>query len=153
MIFDTMENCERYYGVNPNFEKGFNFIRKAVKENLPKGKYEINGKDVYASVQEYDTKPVENCKFEGHRNYIDIQFIISGTEIMDSADIYKAQLNSVYNDEKDVEFYAPVDNACRLVVEEGEYAIFMPNDIHRPGIAPNNVGAPTKKIVVKIRNV
>lgn len=151
MIFDTLENCARYYGVNPGFEKGFDFIRKAVKENLPAGKYEIDGRTVYASVQEYNTKLLENCKYEGHHNYIDIQFIVSGVEVMDCADIYKAELNSLYNDEKDVEFYSDVERASRLVVESGEYAVFMPDDIHRPGMALNDDSTPVKKIVVKVR--
>ena len=52
MIFDNIRNCKMYYGVNERFEKAFDFIKKAVEENLEVGKYEIDGKEVYALVQE-----------------------------------------------------------------------------------------------------
>ena len=151
MIFDNIKNFKKYCKMNAGFEKGFDFIRRAVEENLPQGKYEIDGKNVYASVQEYNAKDLENCKYEGHRNYIDIQYIISGTEIMDFVDISKTEPTAPYNAEKDVTYFAHAPSACRLVVEDGEYAIFMPYDIHRPGIAPNDVSAPVRKVVVKVR--
>ena len=71
MVFDSIKNCELYYGVHKNFEKAFDFIKKATAENLPVGKYELDGKDLYASVQEYTSKTEQESKFEGHRNYIE----------------------------------------------------------------------------------
>ena len=87
MIFDHVKNCEQYYSLHKNFEKAFDFIKRAVAENLPVGKYEIDGKDLYASVQEYQAKAPEDGKFEGHRNYIDIQYIVSGIETIEVVDI------------------------------------------------------------------
>jgi beta-galactosidase beta subunit len=52
MIIDNTKNSTLYLGANKRFEKAFAFIEKAVKENLPAGKYEIDGKEVYASVLE-----------------------------------------------------------------------------------------------------
>lgn len=151
MIYATLENSKKYYGVNKYFKEGFEFIAKAVSENLPAGKYEINGTDLYASVQEYNTKNAEDCKSEGHRNYIDIQYIVSGVETMEVFDISKATLKSEYNDIKDVEFYEHFSDASVCNVASGEYAIFFPEDIHRPGMAYNGVNTPVKKIVVKVK--
>ena len=58
MIYDNMKNCENYYGVHKYFKEAFDFITKAVWENLPEGKYEIEGKDLYASIQEYNAKRI-----------------------------------------------------------------------------------------------
>ena len=150
MIFDNMKNCELYYGSHKNFKKAFEFITKAVGENLPVGKYEIDGTELYASVQEYKSKLPENGKFEGHEKYIDIQYIISGIETIEVADISKAVSKIPYNPEKDVEFYEDVIGAHKCTVTAGEYGIFFSHDIHKPGLAfetPSTV----KKIVVKVK--
>ncbi len=151
MIFDKIENARKYYANHPLFEKGFDFIKKALAEDLPVGKYEIEGKDLYASIQEYTSKVAPEGKFEGHRNYIDIQYIISGIEVMENVDIKKAELKSEYNDVKDVEFYHDNIKAGKLVAESGEYAIFFPNDIHKPGMTYGETPSTVKKIVVKVK--
>ena len=151
MIFDTLKNCRKYYEVNDKFEKAFDFINKATKENLPVGKYELEGCELYASVQEYTTKAEEECRFEGHRKYIDIQYIVSGIETIEVIDISKASSQTEYNEEKDLEFYENNSKATKGVIESGEYGIFFPHDIHRPGMAFNGVQGSVKKIVVKIK--
>lgn len=151
MIYAKLENAERYYGANPYFKDAFEFIKKVVSENLPAGKYEIDGKNLYASVQEYTTKNAEDCKSEGHRNYIDIQYIVSGVETMEVFNISEGVLNSDYNDVKDVEFYEHCAFPAVCNVSSGEYAIFFPEDIHRPGMAHKGENSAVKKIVVKVK--
>lgn len=151
MIADNIKNASLYCGVHPKFAQAFAFIEKAVRENYPAGKYEIAGKELYASVQEYNTKLAADAKFEGHRNYIDIQFVVSGTEIMKVADISQMTLKTEYNEEKDVEFYENNPQASALVVNAGEYAILFPHDIHMPCVSRNETPAPVKKIVVKVK--
>ena len=150
MIFDTLKNCEKYYGLHDGFALAFDFIRKALEENYAVGKYEIDGRKIHASVQEYNGKAEADAKFEGHRKYIDIQYIASGAEFMQVVDVQKATLKIEYNEEKDVEFYFDTDKAGKLLVESGEYGIFFPSDIHKPGLAVNGDPAPIKKILVKI---
>ncbi|MGI6279771.1 MAG: YhcH/YjgK/YiaL family protein [Acutalibacteraceae bacterium] len=151
MIFDTIAHSDKYFGVNEKFLKAFDFIKKATAENLPAGKYEIDGKEIYASVQEYTSKLPQDGKFDGHRDYIDIQYIISGTEIIEVVDISKAKSKTEYNPDKDVEFYEDSDKAVKAVLESGEYGIFFAHDIHKPGLAIGGVQSPVKKIVVKVK--
>lgn len=150
MIFDNIKNCEMYYGVNPKFKKAFEFIKKAVEENVEVGKYEIEGKDIYASVQNYDSKLKENSSFEGHNNYIDIQYIIDGREIMGVMEIAHAEVRDEYNPDKDVTFYKDSETASCCVAGKGDFCIFYPHDIHRPGMAFNNIPSNVRKIVVKV---
>ncbi len=150
MIFDTLQNCEKYYALHTGFDQAFAFIKKAVAENYAVGKYEIDGRKIHASIQEYNSKAEADAKFEGHRKYIDIQYIASGAEIMQVVDIQKASLKTDYNQEKDVEFYHDTDKAGNTLVEAGEYGIFFPNDIHKPGLSVLGNSAPVKKILVKI---
>ena len=151
MIFDNVKNAKMYYGVNPKFEKAFEFIKKAVEGNFEVGKYEIDSKEIYASIQSYDSKTLENAKFEGHKNYIDVQYIVEGRETMGCVEISKAKEKNEYNAEKDVTIYECSDIASYSVTEEGDFCIFFPNDIHAPGVAYNNEPSKVIKIVVKVR--
>ncbi|MBQ8526175.1 MAG: YhcH/YjgK/YiaL family protein [Clostridia bacterium] len=148
MIFDTLENCSLYYEVNSGFEKAFEFLKNS--GNLPVGKYEIDGSNVYAMVQEYTTKPEHDCSFEGHRKYIDIQYMVSGTEAMDVTDASKVVSKTAYDEARDLEFFENCDTAVKGVVQSGEYAIFFPHDIHKPSMAFNGKQEQVKKIVVKV---
>ncbi|MBQ7800509.1 MAG: YhcH/YjgK/YiaL family protein [Oscillospiraceae bacterium] len=150
MVYDSIKNCKTYYGMHKNFEKAFDFIKKAVSENLAVGKYELDGRELFASVQEYDSKTDEQAKNEAHKNYIDIQYVVSGTEIIESVEIEKATPNTEYNAEKDVMFYDKSEDAVTLILTEGEYAILYPQDVHRPGLCVGTP-APVKKIVVKVK--
>jgi len=150
MIFDNIKNCKTYYGLNPKFEIAFDFIKKALKENLDIGKYEIDGKDIYASIEGYNSKLKENSVFEGHENYIDIHFIMEGYEMIGSMEIANAIIKNEYDPEKDIAFYEKSDIASYCVARQGDFCIFHPHDIHSPGVAFNNIPLKVKKIVVKI---
>lgn len=151
MITDNIKNCEKYFSVHKNFEKAFDFLKKAVSENYEPGRYEIDGADVYANVMENITRDEADCKFEGHQNYIDIQFIARGVEVMGFADISKMTPNTEYNAERDLQNYENLDKASTAVIEDGEYGIFFPHDIHKPGMSLGGNKAPVKKIVVKVK--
>lgn len=151
MIFDNVKNCGIYYGINPKFEKAFSFIKKAMTEKMEVGKYEIDGTDIFALVQNYDSKPIEECSFEGHENYIDIQCVTEGCETMGVMEISKAVIRDAYNGERDVAFYEDSDTASYCTVHQGEFCIFYPQDIHRPGVAFCNEPSNVDKIVVKVR--
>ena len=148
MIFDTLKNCDKYFSVHPAFEKAFEFIKKAINENLEIGKYELDGKNLYALVQEYEPK-APNDKYEGHRNYIDIQFIISGDETMDCAHISKCEEIVPYNPEKDVAFFNCNKEFLHLECSANDFAVYFPEDIHKPGIKHN--ADKVRKVVVKIK--
>lgn len=149
MIVDSFENRETYYGVRDGFKDAFEFIRKAVSENLPVGNYKIDGDKVFAFIQEYETKQVDESSFEGHRNYIDIQYIVSGTEVMMVSDISKMKEKCDYKE--DIVFFHDYDKATVCVIEEGEYGIFFPWDTHKPGLCFNGRPEKVRKIVVKVR--
>lgn len=151
MIKDSLTNCSLYFGVHKNFEKAFNFIKKVIIESLPVGSYEIDGKDVYAMVQEYNTKLENEAKNEGHKNYVDIQFVVFGKEMIEVIDISKVNSKVDYNPEKDVQFYFDGVDATKCILCDGEYVILFPHDIHKPGMAIREIQSPVKKVVVKVK--
>ena len=149
MILDVLKNKDLYVGMHPGFKKAFEFLEKAQKELPPVGTYELDGRDVYALVQEYETLPLPETKWEAHKKYIDIQYIHEGTEVMGWDNIKNLPEGQEYNEERDCYvFYG--DDATNLEVHAGSYAIFYPEDLHRPKGAYKTPGT-IKKIVVKIR--
>ncbi len=150
MIFDRLDNYKNYSTLGEKLERGMEFIKKAVSENLPVGKYEICGNDVFATVQEYTSKPGDGAMFESHKKYIDIQYVVSGIEEIGIIDISKAELKTEYSEEIDAAFYHENEKNGKLVLEAGDFAVFYPNDLHMPGMAYKNVPSDVKKIVVKV---
>lgn len=150
MIFDNIKNSKMYFGLKDGFKEAFEFIEKAVEEKYKKGKYEIDGEKVYAFVQEYATRTEDKAFFERHKNYIDIQYIIEGKEIMGVLDISKATVKEEYSEEKDAAFYENSNDVSFCIAKSGDFCVFYPHDIHAPGLAYNNMESDVKKIVVKI---
>lgn len=150
MIVDKIENFRHYTSIHVKFQKAFDFIQKAKSENLPTGRYEIEGDALYASVQEYETHAAEGAKFEGHKKYIDLQFVVSGTERMDVIDIKKAETTAEYDPAIEAAFYRAKQTPHSCTLSDGDFAILFPYDLHSPGIHADGAPCKMKKIIVKI---
>ena len=148
MIFDSIKNRDRYKGLGDGFSKAFDFVEKAVKEDLPVGRYELDGDRLYAMVQEYETRD-EWELFEAHRRYTDLQFIVSGREYMECTDLCDCKVHTPYDEEKEAGFYT-LDGLKRgIEMKEGDFVIFFPHDAHRPTLSLGKKHK-VKKIVVKL---
>lgn len=151
MIFDLAKNLDFYkaLGIGDRYAKAVDFLKNNDLKALEPGKYEIDGKNVYANVVSYTTIPWEDAKFEAHENYTDIQYVIEGSEVMTYAPVDQLTLSVPYNAEKDVMFFDNSNPGLQITVNEGEYLIFQPWDGHKPKAA-NGEPAPIKKVIVKI---
>jgi len=151
MVLDHLNYSEKYESLHPNFAAAFSFLKREDLALLAPGKYEIIGKDVYASVQEYCAKEEENARYEAHQAYIDIQFLVSGSEKMIFGNQSRFSKVGEYSQEKDVCFYEEGENTATFPVCAGEFAIFFPQDVHKPGVYLNESSSRVKKVVVKVR--
>ncbi|HET9571945.1 MAG TPA: YhcH/YjgK/YiaL family protein [Bacteroidales bacterium] len=146
MILDSLKNAASSFALNPLFQQAFEFIQNNDLSKMELGKTIINGDKLYISVMENEGKTPEAAKMETHRNYIDIQVIISGAETMGWTAIeHCTDALEPYNEEKDLQFFANKPSAY-VTVNPGEFAIFFPEDGHAPGIG----NGPIKKAVVKV---
>ena len=102
MIKDRLEHASSYYGISENLKKGFEWLKNNDMQNIMDGKYVIDGDKLFANVQSYNTK--EDAPFEGHRKYIDIQYMIKGVEKIGVVDYKNCSTIENYNEEKDIEF-------------------------------------------------
>ncbi len=151
MIFDQLSECQPYRNLGENFIAGFDYLCSSAIENIPDGRYPIVGDDVFAMVQSYQTKPLAQGRWEAHRHYADIQYIVSGTEQMGIAPLSAMTIQQPYTRDKDLEFFLDSDGIGQFVcVESGFFAIFLPQDVHMPGVMIDQPAA-VKKIVVKVR--
>lgn len=124
------------------------YIEQLNFSDYEKGKHVVN-EDFYFLIQEYVAKDPEVARFEAHKNYVDIQYIIEGKEAMEVAPLEKMEVMNPYNPEKDVEHLFNIEGACKMINAAGGYAVFYPNDAHKPCIKVNdNI---VKKIVGKVR--
>ncbi len=111
-------------------------------------RYDIEGDNVYATVSEYLTRNEADARYEAHRKYIDIQYVVSGTEIISVAPIsQKTGILEPYDPTKDIEFLT-VSNGENLFAMPDRFFIFFPEDAHRPGLK-NQENSPVRKVVVK----
>ncbi len=131
--------------------RGLAYLATADLSALPAGKHEIEGKDIYVAINEYETQPREMRRAEAHVDYLDIQYMIAGEELI--AYSVLAGDNEVLADElaaRDVIFYKTVQPETDLVMTAGMYAVFFPWDVHRPNCRQQQEQQ-VKKAVVKIR--
>lgn len=146
MIVDTLENLVKYESVNPLFPKVVEFLKTHELSALETGKLEIQGSDLFVKVAQAKPKTREQAKIEAHKNYLDIQIPVSGTEEMGYTPLKDCKDATPYNEEKDVLFYGGLAESY-LKIKPGMFAIFFPQDGHAPGITPDGL----KKVIVKVR--
>ena len=146
MILDLLENSAHYESLNPRFKQAFDFLKTTDLINLPLGITEIDGKNIYANVQEIEGKSPSTALVETHEKYIDIQVPVSSAEMMGW--IARKNLKEAiapYNPEKEMTLYDDkTDNLIR--VQPSEFVIFFTEDGHQPGIGKGKC----KKIIVKV---
>ncbi len=149
MIVDALTNADLYRSVHPRLAAAFDYLR-AFDPATPDGRHAIDEDRVYAQVQTYATKPAAEKKWESHRRYADIQYIVAGREVITYAHVSQLDGGTPYNEAKDVVNYAgPTGGASTLRLEAGQWAIFFPDDGHQPGVAVEG-SEEVRKVVMKV---
>ncbi|MGN1152637.1 MAG: YhcH/YjgK/YiaL family protein, partial [Candidatus Gastranaerophilaceae bacterium] len=133
MIKDKLINASYYYSLSKYLKTGLEWLIRTDLENLSDGKYTIDGNNVYANIQTYETK--EDAKYEAHRKYIDIQYIIKGVERVGVSDLSSCTSCIPYDSEKDIEFFDINTNEEFVKLVEGDFLILYPQDTHKPSIS------------------
>jgi biofilm protein TabA len=145
----NVQEFARQYQLNKKYwDKAFEFLRTQDLHKIAKGKYPIDGDNVFASVTEDPSKDFDKTNWESHRKYIDVQCIIEGVENMGVYPVAKATVTKPYDEKKDVANYTA--DGKIYTGEPGTFFIFFPSDAHRPNITPGG-NKVVKKVVIKVR--
>jgi YhcH/YjgK/YiaL family protein len=146
MIVDALDNALLYFGLGEGIKKGLLYIGGTDFSSLETGRHDIEGDQLFAMVQKYETKPLENGKWEAHRRYWDIQYVVKGVEQLHYANVGHLSAGE-YDAEKD--FLGLDGEGDQITLREGMFAILSPQDAHMPGMA---LGPSTEvnKVVIKV---
>ena len=149
MILDTLANHAQYAGISRRFARAFAFLQQ-LPANPVVGRHEIQGEEIFAFVQQHLTKPVAERKFEVHRKYIDIQYMLKCRELIYWAPLAQLVDETMAFDEKlDAALYTGSPDMAPVQVRAGQFALLFPQDGHAPSCAWD-APAEVLKVVVKV---
>ena len=148
MIIDKIENAGLYSGISERIKTALDYIQNtdfSIREN---GRYEIDGDTIFALVNEYKTKNANESFLEGHRDYIDVQFIVEGFEQVGVVMLDGQKAVKEYDANDDFVLFSEKHSLISL--KKDMFVIFFPDDLHMPGL---KIGKPAsvKKVVVKVK--
>lgn len=154
-IIGYIEEIRKNYKFNQSIKTGLEYLCNLKETDFQNIKLDdketirLNGDKILAINSVYKTKNHSEQKFEGHRKYIDLQFVFSGEENIKISSIKNCIDISEYDPEKDVQFF-DVWSYSTLLMKSGMIAIFYPEDIHASGLDSKNISI-IKKSVIKVR--
>lgn len=146
MIFDTLANAARYTPLHELFPRAFEFLRDTDLMALAPGRYPIEGESLFAIIEATSGRRREEAKLECHRRYIDIQFVLEGSDEMG----WKALSDcreplADYAAEKDIQFFRDAP-ASWVITPPGAFCIFFPEDAHAPLVGIGDI----RKVILKV---
>lgn len=147
MIIDNIANRDRYVSLHPKFKKVFEVLGMLTGNC---DKLDIDGDKAFLSASTYETKCWYDCKFEAHRKYIDIQYVVSGTEDIYLCDSASLKVKEDFTPGGDIAFYADCEEYHVAHLSAGDFVIIYPGEAHMPCVAPAETPATVTKAVAKI---
>ena len=149
MIIDDFEHAGRYKGLGARFEKVFRYLKDTDFSTMADGTYEIEGKDIWALLTSFKTEAEGARKFEAHKTYIDVQYLLNGNEIMYWAPARELDVEGAYSEEKDILFFKG-SSPSSVHLKPGRFIVFFPQDAHKAGCQWKGQ-EDVRKVVVKVR--
>ncbi len=152
MIVANLEHLKDQVVLTPNMETAIAFLTEHGTEHHPAGRVVVDGENVFVEVQAYDTIAEGEPTFEGHRSYIDIQYVVEGEEIIAWTNIDDVTVTKPYDTTGGDAWLgtAPAETVTNVHLKGGQLAVLYPTDGHAPRRAVG-ASAPVRKLVVKVR--
>ena len=147
MIVSKIKDLNRYKGLNNNLDTAIDYILKNDLSNLKYGRNEVDNDNVFINKFSYTGAEEIDSFFEGHKNYLDIHIVLSGSEYLGYADVSELTQVTEYDAANDfMKFEGNVKNYIKL--EKNDLAITFPEDIHMPKLKVND--EKIEKVVCKV---
>lgn len=148
MILDHIKNAHLYYGLNPYFKSAFESLSKVKLSDFEKKKEEVDGTDFFLLYFDTEGKGKDAVKLECHQKYLDIHFVVMGSDLIgyketslckdvDTDDLEKNDYK-LFNDK-------PVSE---ILINENYFAIVFPGDAHAPLMGEGKFLKVVAKIIV-----
>lgn len=150
MIYDLKQNLLQYKGISKNLDTAIEYLLKTDFSSMEEGKYSVDGDRVFALVQTPVTRSKEKCRWEAHGKYIDIQYMLEGSEIIGFQNTSELAASEPYRAENDIAFFADNGKGFFPHLVPDSYVVCFPWDAHMPLIYPDNPQK-IKKVVIKVK--
>lgn len=121
-----------------------------VLSNKATGKYTAEGEDWFYIISEGVTAESINNQAEFHKEYGDIQMVIQGIEMIEFSNLRpdREEINTQATT-PDLFFIPAHQTQSKVILNEGDYAVFYPSEIHKPMCNTADGSHHVKKVVVK----
>lgn len=148
MYIGKLIHSSRIEKLNPAFRYLFEFIKKQNFNNLPLGKIELDGDNLFImNLDIPQGTDIANQPLEMHRQYIDVHILLEGTERIGWKPIEDISVYvQNYNTETDC---ALSNDKPQFFVDliPGDICIVYPEDPHAPAISNGRI----RKLIGKVR--
>ncbi|MEB7925672.1 YhcH/YjgK/YiaL family protein [Atlantibacter hermannii] len=124
-------------------------IKQHVTPETPLGKHDIDGNNLFFLVSEDETQPLAERRAEYHARYLDIQIVMRGVEGMTFSCLPAGEPDTDWLADKDIAFLAEGGQEKTVVLQEGDFVVFYPGEVHKPLCAVGE-NAKVRKVVVKM---
>ena len=147
MIIGKLKDLSRYLGLSDEIDEAITYVLNTDLLSLSIGRYEIS-ENVIVNRQQYYGKM--DTFAESHKDFIDLQIVLSGKERMGYTDISNPLVKIIgdYNSTTDLIKYDMCDE-CIYEMTSESFALIFPEDIHRPGVKVDE--EIIEKVVLKIK--
>lgn len=145
MILANLDDAARYESLHPGFAEAFAFLR-TLSSPVTEGKQSLRGDDLFAILWKGFGKSQSDAVLECHRRYIDIQYVVSGEDVIGWQPLSQCEREKQpYDPSTDLQFFYDRPR-CWYRVPAGTLVILFPEDVH----APLAGGGAMEKAVVKV---
>ena len=152
MIIGKIQNAADYRGIHPMLDKALDCLNEEFLSNVSTETTYVDGKNLYATLNVFETLPDDKLFFEAHKNYLDIHVTLSEAERIDVA--YTPSLTpDEAGSRPENDFYAFSDKdpeVRRIILKQGEFLVAFPTDAHR---MKGQVDGPStvRKVIFKVK--
>ncbi|MDU1454551.1 MAG: YhcH/YjgK/YiaL family protein [Paeniclostridium sordellii] len=147
MIFGNIAHEKRYSNIDKDLLTCFEYAKNNSLVDLEKGSYAIDGEDIFVNIVEYETVEKEERFWEAHKKYIDIHYMLEGSERIDIGFIE----NLIQKEYKEKDDFLPLEGEANgyVTLEKGDFLICYPEDAHMTAIKVNEKSK-VKKAIFKV---
>ncbi len=148
MILDSIRNKHNYRDF-PLLYQALCYLEKLSEDVFSQSSLIVINGHMFCSLVTLMSRPKSECIYESHRKFIDLHYILDGTEGIATADVSTMFPKTPFDLEKDIGFYTGEETAMSFL-HAGDFMVRYPNDAHMVAIMdkePEEI----RKIIVKIK--
>ncbi|WP_308229209.1 YhcH/YjgK/YiaL family protein [uncultured Prevotella sp.] len=137
------------YKKNPQWKQLFAWLAKTDLLALPAGQHPIPGTTMKANVEDGENGDLEKRGTESHRQYVDFQYVVKGSERFGLLDHITSKPKGPYRPDI-INYTYKVDKTKFVDSEPDKFFIFFPGDWHIAKIKTDKEDQNIRVVVVKV---